>query len=76
MTKSNRSEPAKDADKPGRRGRPKASPAGERRGAHRVADDQRTGEGALTAMSRLKMLERQRAEAKAKAVDWRDERDD
>jgi len=33
----------------------------ERRASHRVADDQNSGEGSLTALSRLKMIERKLA---------------
>ena len=35
-------------------------PARERRSASRVADDQGSGHGAMSALSKLKMLERQR----------------
>ncbi|HSV46002.1 MAG TPA: hypothetical protein VLJ58_09445 [Ramlibacter sp.] len=36
----------------------------ERRSLHRVADDQQSGKGAASALSRLRMLERRRAELK------------
>lgn len=36
-------------------------PARERRSRDRVADDQKTGQGAQTALSRLQMIERRRA---------------
>jgi hypothetical protein len=34
----------------------------ERRASHRVRDDQQTGQGSLSALSKLKMLERKRAQ--------------
>ncbi|HUR89347.1 MAG TPA: hypothetical protein VMZ74_09705 [Ramlibacter sp.] len=34
----------------------------ERRGSHRVGDDQKSGQGSLSALSKLKMIERKRAE--------------
>lgn len=34
---------------------------GERRASHRVQDDQKTGQGSLSALSKLKMMERKRA---------------
>jgi hypothetical protein len=34
----------------------------ERRASHRVRDDQKSGQGSLTALSKLKMLERKRAQ--------------
>ena len=33
----------------------------ERRSRHRVADDQKSGQGALSALSRLQMMERRKA---------------
>lgn len=36
-------------------------PARERRARHRVNDDQKTGQGSLSALSKLKMMERKRA---------------
>jgi hypothetical protein len=33
----------------------------ERRASHRVSDDQQTGEGSASALSKMKMLERKRA---------------
>ena len=38
------------------------APARERRSRHRVADNQQSGQGALTALSKLKMIERHRAQ--------------
>jgi hypothetical protein len=35
-------------------------PAGERRSRYRVGDDQQSGQGSLTALSKMKMLERKR----------------
>jgi len=40
---------------------PGALPSGERRGRHRVADDQQSGSGSQSALSKLMMLERKRA---------------
>jgi len=40
---------------------PGAPPARERRSRNRVADDQKSGQGAMTALSRLQMIERRRA---------------
>jgi hypothetical protein len=37
------------------------SPPRERRASHRVGDDQKSGEGSLTALSKLKMIERKLA---------------
>jgi hypothetical protein len=37
-------------------------PRRERRARHRVRDDQKSGQGSLSALSKLQMLERQRAE--------------
>jgi hypothetical protein len=34
----------------------------ERRGNHRVADDQKSGQGSASALSKLKMIERKRAQ--------------
>lgn len=36
-------------------------PAVERRGTHRVKDDQQGGQGSMSALSKLKMIERKRA---------------
>ncbi|MBG9390124.1 hypothetical protein [Caenimonas aquaedulcis] len=44
--------------------RPRAeseAPKRERRSRHRVADEQGTGQGSMSALSKLKMLERHRA---------------
>jgi hypothetical protein len=38
------------------------APARERRARHRVADDQKSGQGSLSALSKLQMVERKRAE--------------
>ena len=38
-----------------------APPGSERRGRHRVADDQQSGTGSQSALSKLMMLERKRA---------------
>jgi hypothetical protein len=72
MTTNKRSET--DIDKPTPEGVRKSRPARERRSADRIADDQRSGEGAQSAMSRLRMVERKRAQALA--TDWRKELDE
>jgi hypothetical protein len=38
---------------------------GERRARHRVRDDQQSGQGSATALSKLKMIERKRAPLRA-----------
>jgi hypothetical protein len=38
------------------------APARERRSKHRVANNQQSGHGAMTALSKLKMIERHRAQ--------------
>jgi hypothetical protein len=38
------------------------APARERRSKHRVANNQQSGQGALTALSKLQMIERHRAQ--------------
>jgi hypothetical protein len=49
-------------DAPPRQQQPGDAPFGsERRGRHRVADDQQSGAGSQTALSKLMMLERKRA---------------
>jgi hypothetical protein len=44
-----------------RRPRPDEPPVHERRSSSRVRDEQQSGHGSLTALSKLKMLERKRA---------------
>jgi hypothetical protein len=52
----------KRQDAPARQQQPGEAPAGkERRGRHRVADDQQSGAGSQSALSKLMMLERKRA---------------
>jgi len=52
----------KRQDAPARQQQPGEAPAGsERRGRHRVADDQQSGVGSQSALSKLMMLERKRA---------------
>ena len=41
--------------------RARGTPGNERRSKHRVADDQNSGQGAQSALSKLKMIERRRA---------------
>ena len=38
---------------------------GERRGRDRVSDDQQSGQGSMSALSKLKMIERKRAPLRA-----------
>jgi len=57
-------QPPKRPDRPGTPGpdtSPGEAPTRERRSLERVADDQKTGRGALSALSKLRMLERRRA---------------
>lgn len=42
-----------------------ASARGERRGIDRVRDDQKSGQGSQSALSKLKMIERKRAPLRA-----------
>lgn len=61
-----------DADRPDTRaGETPAedAPARERRSKHRVANNQQSGQGALTALSKLQMIERHRAQIKPAAPD-------
>jgi hypothetical protein len=53
-------EPA-SRDTPPKPERTAGPPARERRASHRVRDDQQSGQGSLSALSKLKMLERKRA---------------
>lgn len=48
-------------DGPAKRTGPDEPPARERRSSYRVRDEQQSGHGSLTALSKLKMLERKRA---------------
>jgi hypothetical protein len=48
-------------DAPASDARAKGAPLTERRASHRVEDDQKSGQGSLSALSKLKMLERKRA---------------
>jgi len=58
--------PRADATAPDRPDAPlhEAVPARERRSADRVTDDQKSGQGAMSALSKLKMIERRRAALK------------
>ncbi|MGZ5195159.1 MAG: hypothetical protein ACXWJM_08330 [Ramlibacter sp.] len=59
-------------DEPGEpaKARPGAEgPARERRAGHRVADDQKSGQGSLSALSKLQMVERKRAEMRRMGKD-------
>jgi hypothetical protein len=56
---------AQQPDKPGQESRESAQAQEsrrERRASHRVRDDQKSGQGSATALSKLKMIERQRAQ--------------
>lgn len=59
----------------GRDGPPERNAAGEepgpreRRSRHRVADDQKSGQGAMSALSRLQMMERRKAALKPEPKD-------
>jgi hypothetical protein len=44
-------------------------PARERRARHRVTDDQKSGQGSLSALSKLQMVERKRAEMRRMGKD-------
>lgn len=48
-------------DGPAKRARADEPPARERRSSYRVRDEQQSGHGSLTALSKMKMLERKRA---------------
>lgn len=63
MAESHDRKKQKHVDKP-RTTQPKGS-ADERRSSHRVRDDQQTGHGSMSALSKLKMLERKRAPIRA-----------
>jgi hypothetical protein len=53
---------SKHFEKDGERKAAEQAPvARERRSRHRVADDQKSGQGSLSALSKMKMLERRRA---------------
>lgn len=49
------------ADEPARDSPAAAAPPRERRSSHRVADDQKSGQGSLSAMSKMQMILRRRA---------------
>jgi hypothetical protein len=53
------------SDGPVRLQRPDEAPAPERRASYRVSDDQQSGQGSLSALSKLRMLERKRAALRA-----------
>jgi hypothetical protein len=58
----NRSRPKGGSDVPARGPPPEQPPvAEERRSRHRVTDDQKSGQGSLSALSKLQMIERRRA---------------
>ena len=55
----------KSDGKPARDGEDNARAAGERRASYRVRDDQKSGQGSMSALSKLKMIERKRAPLRA-----------
>ena len=62
MTKhASRPPEAGPEERPAKRSRTDEGPARERRSSYRVRDEQQSGHGSLTALSKLKMLERKRA---------------
>lgn len=66
MTKHSSRQPDADRNErgqaaPAKRPRPDEPPTPERRSSHRVRDEQQSGHGSLSALSKLKMLERKRA---------------
>ena len=66
MTKHSSSPPEvvrdeRRADSSGKRPRAEEAPPRERRSSNRVRDEQQSGHGSLTALSKMKMLERKRA---------------
>ena len=61
MAQKNVSGPDEPSDRESGRENP---PARERRSRHRVADDQKSGQGAMSALSRLQMMERRKAALK------------
>jgi hypothetical protein len=56
-------EPSKDQE--GARANDGKEGARERRASHRVRDDQQSGHGSMSALSKLRMLERKRAPLRA-----------
>lgn len=52
--------PLPDGGKASERAEARERAGKERRSAHRVADDQGSGQGSLTALSRFKMIERRK----------------
>ena len=67
MTKLSGKEPDTVCDerRTAQRERPGQAPAQERRASHRVEDDQQSGHGSQSALSKMKMLERKRAALRA-----------
>lgn len=59
-----RQKDGKQAKQPDRAAQPKDAPR-ERRASHRVRDDQDSGHGSMSALSKLKMQERKRAPLRA-----------
>jgi hypothetical protein len=59
----------KPSDTDARAGGRAQSERRERRASHRVRDDQKSGQGSMTALSKLKMLERQRAQLRVSRDD-------
>jgi hypothetical protein len=58
---SSRATDAARNERPAKRAMPDDPPARERRSSNRVRDEQQSGHGSLTALSKMQMLERKRA---------------
>jgi hypothetical protein len=57
----NEAKPPGRPEAPAREAQPDQAPvARERRSSHRVTDDQKSGQGSLSALSKMKMMERRR----------------
>jgi len=56
-----KADPAGAGERPATRRQPDEPPARERRASYRVGDEQQSGQGSLSALSKMKMLERKRA---------------
>jgi hypothetical protein len=56
---------AEQSDKHAKEEESGARAHGERRASHRVRDDQKSGQGSATALSKLRMIERKRAPLRA-----------
>jgi hypothetical protein len=61
--------PSDNKASPDPRDSARAQDARERRGSHRVGDDQKSGQGSLSALSKMKMIERKRAQLRVSRDD-------